>query len=216
MLATGTTLGCGLSLVIAVFPNATEAAEAKTYHFGEQTVIVRPGPVAAPLPAQSAATVTPVSMEASRSLPVQPAVYQLPEAPQPEAGVQPTAAVEAPPAQAAEHAAEAYTPQHHATNAVDPWSRVELYREIYNTIPFSRAEYDANPSYRHEATMELLLGQLRTSHHQRTTTNININGGGGLYGGGYYGPWLPVYNRFHGGAYWAPGYRSPAGGYFRW
>ncbi len=209
MLATGTTFGCGLSLVLAVFPSATQAAEAKTYHFGEQTVIVRPGPVAAPLPAQSAATVTPVSLDGSRLLPVQPAVYQLPEAPQPEAQVQPATAAEA----QLTHASEAHTPQHHATNSVDPWSRVELYREIYNTIPFSRTEYDANPSYRHDATMELLLGQLRTTVNQRTTTNVNVNGGG--YGGGST-PWLPVSNRFHGGPYWAPGYRSPAGGYFRW
>lgn len=34
------------------------------------------------------------------------------------------------------------------------------YREIYNSIPFSRAEYDANPAYRHQATMEIMLGQL--------------------------------------------------------
>lgn len=215
MLATGTTLGCGLSLVLAVFPNSNLAAEAKTYHFGEQTVVVRPGPVAAPLPAQSAATVTPIPIDGSRSLPVQPAVYQLPEAPQPDAEVLPAAAAEAPPAHTAEHPGEAFTPQHHATNAVDPWSRVELYREIYNAIPFSRAEYDANPSYRHQATMELLMGQLRPGVNQRTTTNVNINGGGGGYYGGY-GPWPPVYNRFHGGPYWAPGYRSPAGGYFRW
>lgn len=34
------------------------------------------------------------------------------------------------------------------------------YREIYKSIPFSRAEYDANPGYRHQATMEIMLGQL--------------------------------------------------------
>ena len=34
------------------------------------------------------------------------------------------------------------------------------YREIYNSIPFSRTEYDANPGYRHQATMEIMLGQL--------------------------------------------------------
>lgn len=35
------------------------------------------------------------------------------------------------------------------------------YREVYNSIPFSRSEYLANRDYRHEATMELLMGQLR-------------------------------------------------------
>ena len=34
------------------------------------------------------------------------------------------------------------------------------YREIYDSIPFRRAEYDANPAYRHQATMEIMLGQL--------------------------------------------------------
>ena len=35
------------------------------------------------------------------------------------------------------------------------------YWAIYRTIPFSRAEYNANPSYRHEAAMELLTGNPR-------------------------------------------------------
>ena len=35
------------------------------------------------------------------------------------------------------------------------------YAEIYNSIPFSRTEYKANRSYRHEATMELLTGRPR-------------------------------------------------------
>lgn len=33
------------------------------------------------------------------------------------------------------------------------------YESIYNSIPFSRAEYVANPGYRHQATMSLILGQ---------------------------------------------------------
>ena len=35
------------------------------------------------------------------------------------------------------------------------------YREAYAEVPFNRAEYEANPSYRHEAAMELMFGQLR-------------------------------------------------------
>ncbi len=35
------------------------------------------------------------------------------------------------------------------------------YADAYRSIPFNRAEYDANPSYRHEAAMELLFGQMR-------------------------------------------------------
>ena len=35
------------------------------------------------------------------------------------------------------------------------------YWKVYRTIPFIRTEYQANPSYRHEATMEFMFGQLR-------------------------------------------------------
>ena len=44
------------------------------------------------------------------------------------------------------------------------------YIEVYNSIPFRRSEYDANPSYRHEATIELLLGQIRP----KTITNVSV------------------------------------------
>jgi hypothetical protein len=46
-----------------------------------------------------------------------------------------------------------------------PLPRIELakrtYAEVYNSIPFSRTEYLANQDYRHEATLEILFGQLR-------------------------------------------------------
>ncbi|MGE3314282.1 MAG: hypothetical protein AB7O26_04125 [Planctomycetaceae bacterium] len=35
------------------------------------------------------------------------------------------------------------------------------YEEAYRSIPFSRAEYQANPSYRHDAALEIMFGQLR-------------------------------------------------------
>jgi len=35
------------------------------------------------------------------------------------------------------------------------------YRMIYNAIPFNRAEYNASPSYRHDAAMEILFGRMR-------------------------------------------------------
>ncbi len=44
------------------------------------------------------------------------------------------------------------------------------YAEVYNSIPFRRSEYDANPNYRHEATIELLLGQIRP----KNITNISV------------------------------------------
>lgn len=33
--------------------------------------------------------------------------------------------------------------------------------DAYRSIPFSRAEYQANPSYRHDAALEIMFGQLR-------------------------------------------------------
>ncbi len=39
--------------------------------------------------------------------------------------------------------------------------RPASYVEVYHSIPFSRAEYEADPSYRHEATIEFLFGKMR-------------------------------------------------------
>jgi hypothetical protein len=52
------------------------------------------------------------------------------------------------------------------------------YREIYSAIPFDRAEYEANPSYRHDATLELLFGKMRptTIHRGHTTIDVNTPG----------------------------------------
>ncbi len=44
------------------------------------------------------------------------------------------------------------------------------YIEVYNSIPFRRSEYLANPSYRHDATIELMLGQIRP----KTITNVMV------------------------------------------
>jgi hypothetical protein len=49
----------------------------------------------------------------------------------------------------------------------DPVDPAE-YRAVYDSIPFSRAEYDANPNFRHDTTMEILTGKLRT-HVTKTT-----------------------------------------------
>ena len=40
---------------------------------------------------------------------------------------------------------------------IDP----SAYSRIYNSIPFNRVEYDANPNYRHDSTMEILTGNAR-------------------------------------------------------
>ena len=40
------------------------------------------------------------------------------------------------------------------TRVFDP----AAYSRIYNSIPFNRAEYDVNPNYRHDSTLEILTG----------------------------------------------------------
>lgn len=55
---------------------------------------------------------------------------------------------------------EAVTADGHS--ALPPGISATSYIEVYQSIPFRRSEYLANPNYRHEATMELLLGQLRS------------------------------------------------------
>jgi len=44
------------------------------------------------------------------------------------------------------------------------------YRRIYRSIPFNRAAYNANPSYRHDSTMEILTGNAR---HQTIVQHKN-------------------------------------------
>lgn len=96
------------------------------------------------------------------------------------------------------------------------------YRQIYESIPYSRAEYLANPSYRHEATMELLTGTPRQTVIHRTyepklNTPIepqpqflyNYYGG---YGAGY-GGYGPAIGFGYGLGYYRPQY-APAFRYF--
>lgn len=44
---------------------------------------------------------------------------------------------------------------------VDTATAGQDYRRIYNSIPFDRSLYNANPIYRHDATMEILTGNPR-------------------------------------------------------
>jgi|GEM_PF-2290858 hypothetical protein len=72
-----------------------------------------------------------------------------------------------------------------------------LYRDIYFSIPFNRAEYNYYPNYRHDATMELLFNQMRPTVIQRGTTNVNqfgVNPGYGFPNGyPYTYPYQPYY-----------------------
>ena len=43
----------------------------------------------------------------------------------------------------------------------DPEQLAALYQSVYRSVPYRRSEWDANPAYRHDATMELLTGNPR-------------------------------------------------------
>lgn len=67
-------------------------------------------------------------------------------------------------------------------------AQVQQYREIYAAIPYNHVEYLANPSYRHDATMEFIFNQMRPTVIQRGTTNVyhyDMNDGYGYGYGGY-------------------------------
>lgn len=50
------------------------------------------------------------------------------------------------------------------------------YEEVYRSVPYSYTEYLANPGYRHEATMEILFGQLRpTTIHKHYEPQPIVN-----------------------------------------
>ncbi|HUG90929.1 MAG TPA: hypothetical protein VML55_08855 [Planctomycetaceae bacterium] len=51
--------------------------------------------------------------------------------------------------------------EEHGVEIVAEAPASSTYADLSRSIPFSRAEYDANPSYRHDATMELLTGSPR-------------------------------------------------------
>ncbi|MBI3861690.1 MAG: hypothetical protein HY290_07325 [Planctomycetia bacterium] len=48
-----------------------------------------------------------------------------------------------------------------ASAASGPSAPRMTYAEAYSQIPFVRSEYEANPSYRHDAAMELMMGMMR-------------------------------------------------------
>lgn len=56
---------------------------------------------------------------------------------------------------------DAAEPAEDAAGTNEAQSKAASYRELFESIPFSRAEFAANPSYRHDAVMELLTGNAR-------------------------------------------------------
>ena len=89
--------------------------------------------------------------------------------------------------------------------SVNPAALASLYPQVYNAIPFSRPEYEANPSYRHDAAMEFLFGQMRQTVLQRGTSVVNVQPNQNL-GGGFNNFNYPpnAYSRYGFNSYYYP------------
>lgn len=78
------------------------------------------------------------------------------------------------------------------------------YSDIYQSIPFNRAEYLANPSYRHETTLSIMLGQPVITNGPKTVEPrvqpavqylpwSRATFGGSYLNGGNFGPYYGPY-----------------------
>jgi hypothetical protein len=77
------------------------------------------------------------------------------------------------------------------------------YEDAYNSIPYSQLEYRANPSYRHDAAMELLFGELRPTTIVRQSAPQTVDS-----------PRIPLYRPYPmtPSEYWS--YPQPLGPFF--
>ncbi|MBI1347306.1 hypothetical protein GC163_13585 [bacterium] len=183
--------GCLLTAVFAAPPQANDLSAVQTYRFGDWVMTVTPW----------SADSTNVVANPAADIVIQPAVFAeessvpldvpndvavSPPLPLDDASLPPAAAEPVP-----------------CTASLSPAvAHAGRYAEIYASIPFSRTEYDINPSYRHDATMELLLGQPRPRPPvQQTSVNVDVSSGGG-WGWPYYRtPYGYGWPRFHSNFY---------------
>jgi hypothetical protein len=207
MIAAGSTVGCGMSLVIAVWSAEIQAEPAlppaKVQHFGERVVVIQPGSTAAKWQPAVVAPQQPRSLFQLASFGNDvPTLPPMPDIPEPAAISEPLAPATAEPATAEPAAAE--SPASASAPVVDPLELARKYREIYHAIPFDRSEHDANPSYRHEAALEILFGKMRPTVVNRNHTRVDVNLPELPY-------WQPYYGRYGFNSYYypfyTPGYR---------
>jgi len=145
---------------VLLFSDKSPTVRAEEYTFGDWTVTVEAKvsrPVATPKSAIRLVSQESSAQDLPTIVPDQPSAVGLNDVP----------------AEASEGAAAGGAAA--ACPQGSPADLVRLYRQVYNAIPFSRAEYDANPSYRHDATMEFLFGQMRPTVIQRGTTKVDVN-----------------------------------------
>lgn len=97
------------------------------------------------------------------------------------------------------------------TAGYDPLVMAANYAAVYDSIPFLRSEYDQNPTYRHDATMEILFGQMRPTIVNR---QIRVAGGGDFVPDpGSFGPYSPFGG--WGGGWGGGGWGGGPNPYFR-
>lgn len=172
---------CLCGAVLLNMPMAM-AADSIVQEFDGWKITITPGPSAAiPLPPSPAPPVKNVSSGAKTTGPVQLVSLRH----EPEAATKPA---DPTPDVDQDDSPMIIPASPIAPPVTDARPSVLSYRSVYNSIPFSRAEYDANPSYRHDSTMEFLFGQLRPTVIHRGTTEVNH-----YYPNGYVHPITPVY-----------------------
>lgn len=188
-----TTLGTSwlIATTLATGPIVNDAPAEQTYQFGDWVVTVAPW----------SSDTTPVMATPAADIVIQPAAFTEES---PTIHVQTDDAPVSPPLplEDTELPPAAAEPVPSASPASPALAHATRYAEIYASIPFSRTEYDANPSYRHDATMELLLGQPRPRPAvQQTSVNVDVNSGSG-WGWPYYRtPYGYGWPRFHSNFY---------------
>jgi hypothetical protein len=153
-----------LTACLAIGTTSAIAQEAVIQRFGDWTITIQPAGVSstviippAPSPFRFAAQ--------TESVPAPPSA---PENPAEDSGKTDAAAAGANGADSAQN---------------DALALVSRYAEVYHAIPFSRAEFNANPSYRHDATMEFLFGEMRQTVVYRNGGSSGAPRGYGGYGG---------------------------------
>lgn len=90
--------------------------------------------------------------QVARDEPTPPAAASRPARPAPQDGPQPAANAAGPDAFA---------------NRGTPF--LVTYQQAYQSIPFSRSEYEANPNFRHDAALEMMFGTMRPTTIVRQT-----------------------------------------------
>lgn len=151
--------GTAFSLAaLAASPVMAQDRSEKVFEFDGWKVTIAPAGVQSGLAGGQGPVIQPASAQASDpSVQIIPAVFSQPQPAEASPAKAPAAALKDGPV---------------STAPRDPVLMAQQYREIYNALPFLRSQYDANPTYRHDTTMELLFGQMRPMTIHRTTIDV--------------------------------------------